>query len=120
MTQNVLVFAGTTEGGEIVDLLARSGVKVHACVATEYGRTSVKEHANVEVSSRPLSPEEMRALMKEYPVVVDATHPYATSISGHVKEACADTGAEYIRLVRPASECYEGMKVVDTVDEAVE
>ena len=105
MTQNVLVFAGTTEGGEIVDLLARSGVKVHACVATEYGRTSVKEHANVEVSSRPLSPEEMRALMKEYPVVVDATHPYATSISGHVKEACADTGAEYIRLVRPASEC---------------
>ncbi len=120
MTQSVLVFAGTTEGGEIADLLAGAGVMVHVCVATEYGRTSVREHGNVEVSSRPLSPEEMRDLMRRYPVVVDATHPYATRISAHVKEACADTGAEYIRLVRPASEGYGGMKVVDTIDEAVE
>lgn len=116
----VLVFAGTTEGGEMVSILSAAGVSVHACVATEYGRTSVKEAPGVEVSSRPLAPEEMRALMKEYPVVVDATHPYASGISAHVKEACADTGAEYIRLVRPASEGYAGMKVVDSVADAAE
>ena len=121
MKQNVLVFAGTTEGGAITDLLAKAGIKVHACVATEYGRTSVREHPNVEVSSRPLAPEEMRSLMKEYPVVVDATHPYATRITGHIKEACADTGAEYIRLKRPASDTAgDDIVCVDSIDDAVE
>ena len=121
MKQNVLVFAGTTEGGAITDLLANAGVKVHACVATEYGRTSVREHPNVEVSSRPLAPEEMRSLMKEYPLVVDATHPYATRITGHIKEACADTGAEYIRLKRPASDTAgDDIVCVDSIDAAVE
>lgn len=119
MKGKVLVFAGTTEGGEIVDVLAAAGIKVHACVATEYGRTSVREGENVEVSSRPLSPDEMRSLMKEYPLVVDATHPYAVRISAHVKEACAETGAEYVRLVRPGSSAYGDAVIVDSVDAAV-
>ena len=121
MTGKVLVFAGTTEGGAITDLLANAGVKVHACVATEYGRTSVRPNPNVEVSSRPLTPEEMRGLMKEYPVVVDATHPYATRITGHIKEACADTGAEYVRLRRPESDTSgDDIVCVDSIDAAVE
>ncbi len=121
MTGKVLVVAGTTEGGASTDLLANAGVKVHACVATEYGRTSVRPNPNVEVSSRPLAPEEMRGLMKEFPVVVDATHPYATRITGHIKEACADTGAEYIRLRRPESDTSgDDIVCVDTIDAAVE
>ena len=121
MTGKVLVFAGTSEGGAITDLLANAGVRVHACVATEYGRTSVRPNPNVEVSSRPLTPEEMRGLMKEYPVVVDATHPYATRITGHIKEACADTGAEYVRLRRPESDTSgDDIVCVDSIDAAVE
>lgn len=121
MNGKVLVFAGTTEGGAITDFLARSGIKVHACVATDYGRTSVREHPNVELSCHPLSPETMRGLMREYPVVVDATHPYATRITGHIREACADTGAEYIRLRRPESDT-DGDDIirVDSVDAAAE
>ena len=121
MTGKVLVFAGTTEGGAITDLLANAGIKVHACVATEYGRTSLRPNPNVEVSAHPLPPEEMRALMKEYPVVVDATHPYAVRITGHIKEACADTGAEYIRLRRPESfAAGDDIITVDSIDAAVE
>ena len=121
MTGKVLVFAGTTEGGAITDLLANAGIKVHACVATEYGRTSLRPNPNVEVSAHPLPPEEMRALMKEYPVVVDATHPYAVRITAHIKEACADTGAEYIRLRRPESFATgDDIVAVDSIDAAVE
>ncbi len=121
MKGKVLVFAGTTEGGDITSLLATNGIMVHACVATEYGRTSVKEGTNVEVSSRPLSPEEMRSLMKEYPLVVDATHPYAITITKHIKEACADTGAEYIRLLRPSLSAEgDGIVHVPDTDSAVE
>ncbi|MGI6009547.1 MAG: precorrin-6A reductase [Methanomethylophilus sp.] len=115
-----LVFAGTTEGGEIAEVLAAAGVKVHACVATEYGRTSVEAGENVEVSSHPLSDDEMLALMKEYPVVVDATHPYAVRISAHVKEACERLGAQYIRLVRPESLDRGDVVEVDSVKEAAE
>ncbi len=121
MKGKVLVFAGTTEGGDITSLLAANGIMVHACVATEYGRTSVKEGENVEVSSRPLSPEEMRSLMREYPLVVDATHPYAATITKHIKEACADTGAEYIRLLRPGLSAEgDGIVHVPDTDSAVE
>ena len=114
-----LVFAGTTEGGDITEVLAAAGVKVHACVATEYGRTSVRKAEGIEVSAHPLAHDEMLALMKEYPVVVDATHPYASRISQHVREACAEAGADYIRLVRPGSDA-GGAVIVGSVREAAE
>lgn len=34
----ICVFAGTTEGREVVEFLASQPVAVTACVATEYGR----------------------------------------------------------------------------------
>lgn len=114
-----LVFAGTTEGGDIAEVLAAAGVKVHACVATEYGRTSFRKAEGIEVSAHPLAHDEMLALMKEYPVVVDATHPYASRISAHVKEACAEAGADYIRLVRPGSDAGDAV-IVGSVKEAAE
>ncbi|MDD3233410.1 MAG: precorrin-6A reductase [Candidatus Methanomethylophilus sp.] len=121
MTAKVLVFAGTTEGGAIAAALARAGVQVHACVATEYGRTAVPAVPGIEVSAHPLSPADMRALMKEYPTVVDATHPYATVIKGHLREACRDTGAEYVRLRRPATDLSAaGVKTVPDTAAAVE
>ena len=90
-TPKVMVFAGTTEGRDIVAFLAAAGVNVRACVATDYGRAAMKEHPNVEVSSHPLRSYEMRGLMREYQVVVDATHPYAAPISTHVRQACEET-----------------------------
>lgn len=116
----VLIFAGTTEGGDLAAYLAGAGVQVHACVASEYGRTSVPALPGIEVSARPLSTPEMAALMREYPLVVDATHPYAQEIKKHVAEVCAQTGAEYIRLSRPAAAGAEAVVPVPTVAAAVE
>ena len=101
--KRALVFAGTTEGGAIVSFLCSNGVKVHACVATEYGCTSVPD-CGAEISDRPLAHEEMVALMREYPVVVDATHPYASSITAHIVESCAEAGASYLRIDRPSTD----------------
>ena len=36
---NICVFAGTTEGRELVEFLTGQPVQVTACVATEYGET---------------------------------------------------------------------------------
>ncbi len=102
--KKALVFAGTTEGGAITAFLCAAGVKVHTCVATEYGRTSVPEDCGAEVSDHPLTSEQMADLMREYPFVVDATHPYATSITRHIREVCQETGTEYLRIDRPSTD----------------
>ena len=74
----VCVFAGTTEGRELVEFLLEQGAAVTACVATEYGRTLLPEGAErLTVSARRLSGEEMAALLKleKFTLTIDATHP---------------------------------------------
>lgn len=115
----VLIFAGTTEGRMLTEYLGSHGVKVHSCVVTDYGRSLMEPNENVEVSSDRLGMDGMCRLMTEYPLVVDATHPYAVTVTKHIKEACDRTGAEYVRLLRPGSEYDHDMIVVHDVDEAV-
>ena len=46
---NICVFAGTTEGRELVEFLAGQPVQATVCVATEYGETLLPEAKNVTV-----------------------------------------------------------------------
>ena len=46
---NICVFAGTTEGRELVEFLAGQPVQATVCVATEYGETLLPEAENVTV-----------------------------------------------------------------------
>ena len=43
------IFAGTTEGRELVSFLAGQPVSVVACVATEYGQTLLPEIGRAHV-----------------------------------------------------------------------
>lgn len=61
----ILVFAGTTEGYQVVEYLAAHKVSVHMCVATEYGSTRVKESEYVTVSHQRLNENQMADFMKE-------------------------------------------------------
>ena len=51
------VFAGTTEGRELVELLEGQPVAVTACVATEYGETLLTARENLTISAGRLSRE---------------------------------------------------------------
>ena len=75
------LFAGTTEGRKLAQLLAGQSVSVTVCVATEYGRSLLPEGENLTVSAQPLTREEMQELFRRegFDCVVDATHPYAVS-----------------------------------------
>ena len=50
----VCVFAGTTEGRELIRFLCAQGLRVTACVATEYGETLLEEAENLTVSAARL------------------------------------------------------------------
>lgn len=105
---NLLVFAGTTEGRELLEALSRvssgSGLAVYACVATEYGRDMLgSDLEHIQIHPGRMAEDEMAALMaeKQFDFVIDTTHPYARLASENIKAACERAGCNYIRVLRP-------------------
>jgi precorrin-2 dehydrogenase/sirohydrochlorin ferrochelatase/precorrin-6A/cobalt-precorrin-6A reductase len=104
---NLLIFAGTTEGRELLEALSGSiegsDLTVHACVATDYGRELLPSGlGNIIVRSGRMTEDEMTAFMQEnqFDCVIDTTHPYARLVSENIRAACLRAGCEYIRLLR--------------------
>lgn len=104
------VFAGTTEGRRLVELLADAPVEVTACVATEYGEALLTPRERLTASHRRLTEEEMEALLAQerFDLVVDATHPYAQEVTEHIAGACQGTETAYLRLLREEQGLPEG------------
>lgn len=100
--KNILVFAGTTEGRQLVEILNKSRIKCHVCVATEYGSQLIKESDYITVHEGRLDMDGMKALYESIScdVVVDATHPYATLVTKTIKESLKGSSISYLRLLR--------------------
>ncbi len=101
----ICVFAGTTEGRELIEFLSTQNLSVTACVATEYAEALLPKSDNLTVSARRLPVDQIVHLLREntFHLVIDATHPYAQSITQSIADACTETGTEYLRLLRNAS-----------------
>lgn len=117
----ICVFAGTTEGRELVAFLSAQPVSVTACVATEYGETLLTPSDNLTVSAKRLTGNQMEALFsaEKYDLVVDATHPYASVVTENIAAACAATGTEYLRLLRFGASMPDDAVFVSDISEAV-
>ena len=103
---NICVFAGTTEGRELVEFLAGQPVLATVCVATEYGETLLPEAENITILAGRIPVEDIIRMLQRtrFDLVIDATHPYATSITESICTACRETQTEYLRLLRQSSE----------------
>ena len=103
---NICVFAGTTEGRELVEFLAGQPVQATVCVATEYGETLLPEAENITILAGRIPVEDIIRMLQRmrFDLVIDATHPYATSITESICTACRETETEYLRLLRQSSE----------------
>ena len=119
-----LVFAGTTEGREIVKYLSLKNVSLHVCVATEYGDTLIEKNDNIKVSSERLNQSQMEELIKNegFDLVIDTTHPYAVEVSVNILNACKNTKTQYLRLIRDSEKIAlnENLVYVNSVEEAVD
>lgn len=118
----ICIFAGTTEGRELVEYLSAQPVAVTACVATEYGETLLPAAENLTVLAGRLSAAEITQMLSDaqFDLVIDATHPYAASVTKSISGACHAAGTEYLRLLRKASEIpSDGVYVAD-MEEAVD
>jgi precorrin-6Y C5,15-methyltransferase (decarboxylating) len=119
----VLVFAGTVEGRRIAEYLYRSDIAVHVCVATDYGEKLLPKGNGITISSKRLTIEEMKVMFidQQISLVIDATHPYAVLVSQNIKQACEETGKEYIRVLRGSIQGQtEHCTYLDSVEAAVQ
>ena len=116
------VFAGTTEGRELVEFLCTQAVSVTACVATEYGETLLSPRENLTISAQRLTREEMEALFsrENFDMVIDATHPYASVVTENIAAACETAGVRYQRLLRSGCKAGEDAVFVPDIPAAVD
>lgn len=98
----ILIFAGTLEGRKLAEFLARQGVSVYVSVATRYGESLLPEDRHITPLSGRMDLTQMETFLNQEHIglVVDATHPYAQEVTKNIRQACEDTGTEYLRLQR--------------------
>lgn len=118
----ICVFAGTTEGRQLVEFLSGRTVQVYACVATEYGQTLLSPADNLTISAERLTEQEMGELFRRerFDLVVDATHPYASVVTENISRACGECGVEYLRLLRNSTDCPQDCVFVEDIFAAVD
>ena len=114
----ILLFGGTSEGRELAAFLAGEGIDCTMSVATQSGL----EHAvrGGKIIAGRMNDNELRKAVCDAEIVIDATHPYASGITGSLRRACEECGREYIRILRPASKMYEDAVYVKSAEEAAE
>lgn len=118
----IVIFAGTTEGRRLSELLAAAGIEHTVCVATEYGEIVLKKHPSVRIHQGRMNREEIAAFVKEgqFTLVIDATHPYAREITRNIKAAVKEQSdkekpVSYLRIRRDGSKRREsGMTCFET------
>lgn len=98
----IVIFGGTAEGRKLVEAAPSGDLKLHICVATEYGASLLPERENVMIHQRAMEENEMEAFLAETApsYCLDATHPYAALVTKNVQKACLKLKIPYIRVFR--------------------
>ena len=101
----ILIFAGTTEGRRLAEVLSGKNIECIVCVATEYGNEIMPELCGITKRTGRLDATQMVQLISEEKIetVIDATHPFATVVSENIKQACDLLKVKYLRLKRDTS-----------------
>ena len=120
--KKIVIFAGTTEGRRLSEILADAGIAHTVCVATEYGEIVMREQTDAEAAGTKGQPlvslhrgrmdrQQMEEFLRSegYEIVVDATHPYARVVTENIRDAVKTQSSIYLRLEREISEIPEAM-----------
>lgn len=120
--KKILLFAGTTEGRLLTEFLIKKPVRLHVCVATEYGRSLLPASPRLTVSSHRMDSAEMADFMEKenFDLVVDATHPYASEVTKSIRTACEQTHILYQRISRDCQSPDTENLFVENIAQAVQ
>ena len=108
------IFSGTSEGHALCRFVSACGGNADVFVATDYGAAVMEPMHGITVHEGRLDADAIAAVLDADTLLVDATHPYAALVSENLRAACAQTGAQYERLLRPALDSGDVVTVPDT------
>ncbi|WP_350343048.1 cobalt-precorrin-6A reductase [Proteinivorax tanatarense] len=100
----IWVMSGTKDGRNLINRLADKGYKMVITTATQYGSSLIPQTGNMKIITQRLTAEQMELVIAEHDIkiLVDATHPYATSASQNAILACKSMSIKYVRYERPS------------------
>jgi precorrin-6A/cobalt-precorrin-6A reductase len=106
------LFAGTGEGPPLAEALLAMGWRVRLSLVSEPAQRAYAAHPRLEVVIGPVGGVasiaaalgQARDHGDAFSLVVDATHPFAQTISADLASACSQRNLELLRLQRPAPE----------------
>ena len=100
--KEILIFAGTTEGRMLSEILSKEKIKHTICVATKYGEEVLESTPYLTVNCDRMDEAAMREFLSKgnFSAVFDATHPYAKEVTANIKEAAKETSVPYYRVKR--------------------
>lgn len=124
----IVIFGGTWEGRRLAEAFAGTALRLHICVATEYGASLLPVCDNIHIHTGRMDCSEMEAFLSELQAdcCLDATHPYASAVTENIGKACKNIGLPCIRVLRRETEDVENTggqskaAFVNSVEEAVE
>ena len=121
MSEKICIFAGTTEGRKLAELL-RESAELTVCVATEYGEVMLEGIEGIAVRTGRLDEQEMEQMFREesFSRIIDATHPYADIVTGNIASAAEKAGIPVIRILRGGDKHITDAVYVASVAEAAE
>ncbi len=119
----VWVFAGTSDGNALANAVVELKYPVVVSAATEYGGvTAAASCPGAHVLTGKLGKDQRMQLLADAAarLIVDATHPYACSISSQLMEIAAHLNLPYVRFERPSKADFDNEKEAPSPAEAAE
>jgi precorrin-6A/cobalt-precorrin-6A reductase len=118
--KKVWAIGGTSESREIVELLVSRAIACIVTVTTESARSLYPVSPCLEVRTGRLTPDKLAEFLQQESIVavVDASHPYASSISRNAIALTTQFNIPYLRYERQTLEP-EGDIVVENFEELI-
>lgn len=114
----LMIFGGTTEGRVLAQRLAEAGAQVTVSVATPMGAEELAGIPGLTVLTGRRDAAAMQALLQDFDLCIDATHPYAAEASANIRAACTAAGMPLRRAARPASTAADAAFTAENTAEA--
>jgi len=102
MSATVFLLGGTSESRDAARVALSLGFTVVASVVTPAARRLYDGLPGVTVRTGALLRPALLDAVRGADVILDATHPFATSISATAMSVAAEAGIRYVRFERPA------------------
>ena len=119
MKDKICIFAGTTEGRRLAEILAES-YEITVCTATGYGEAALDNIGGIAVRAGRMDAGEIAdfIIREGFDRVIDATHPYALDITENISAAAKKASIPVMRILREDDLRIQNAVYVSSVKEA--